>query len=71
MRDTQFAKALREELEYGDPQYNILRCKELANEIKITDVIDPTSKQIGMLAELLARVREIPDFELIEIEGIA
>jgi len=70
-RDTQFMQALRKEIVVGDPQFNIAKCKELANEIKITDVIDPTSKQIGMLAELLFRVKEIPDLELIEIEGIA
>jgi len=35
------------------------------------DVIDPTSRQIGLLAELIARVREIPELELIEIEGQA
>ena len=71
MRDTQFGKALMGEIIVGDPQFNIAKCKELANEIKITDVIDPSSKQIGQLAELLFRVKEIPDLELIEIEGIA
>ena len=70
MRDTQFGKALMGEIIVGDPQFNIAKCKELANEIKITDVIDPSSKQIGQLAELLFRVKEIPDLELIEIEGI-
>ena len=71
MRDTQFGKALMGEIIVGDPQFNIAKCKELANEIKITDVIDPSSKQIGQLAELLFRVKEIPDLELIDIEGIA
>ena len=71
MRHTTFHKALLGEIDLGHPQANIQRAKELASEIKIMDVIDPTSRQIGLLAELIARVRESPELELIEIEGQA
>jgi hypothetical protein len=67
----QFQQALSREIIIGDPAYNISRCKELAEELKITDVVDPSGRQIGMLAELLYRVKEIPELEIIDIEGIA
>jgi len=67
----QFQQALSREIIIGDPAHNITRCKELAEELKITDVVDPSGRQIGMLAELLYRVKEIPELEIIDIEGIA
>lgn len=50
---------------------NLNKCFNLARNIKLTDIIDPNSKQIGELAELVYRLQNCPDFEIINIEGEA
>ena len=46
---------------------NLERCREISNELKLTDLIDPTSKQIGLLSELLYRMKIMPELEILDL----
>ncbi len=46
---------------------NLERCREISNELKLTDLIDPTSKQIGLLSELLYRMKNMPELEILDL----
>lgn len=48
---------------------NLNRCLQLAKKVKISDLINPTSKQIGEVAELLYRLQHCPHFEILNNEG--
>ena len=63
---TLYQRAVTGDIEIGDVVSNIDKCKDIAKEIKIIDIINPTSRQIGMLAELLYRVKNMPDLEKLD-----
>ena len=46
---------------------NLERCREISHELKLTDLIDPTSKQIGLLSELLYRMKNMPELEILDL----
>ncbi len=46
---------------------NLERCREISNELKLTDLIDPNSKQIGLLSELLYRMKNMPELEILDL----
>jgi len=46
---------------------NLERCREISNELKIIDIIDPNSKQIGLLSELLYRIQNMPELEILDL----
>ena len=46
---------------------NLERCREISDELKITDIIDPNSKQIGLLSELLYRIQNMPELEILDL----
>ena len=64
-RKTRFDKALQGSFDDVDVFTNINEIKKLAGEIKIVDVINPSSAVYGKIAELLARIKSLRDFALI------
>ena len=56
---TLYQKAKADQLEELDIFSTIERIQEIAKEIQLTDLIDPTSRQMGLIAELLWRVERI------------
>ena len=56
---TLYHKARDNEFEELDIFRTIERLQEIAEEIKLTDLINLTSRQMGMVAELLWRVQRI------------
>ena len=64
---TLYQKALDGDFEINDVYYNLERCREISKEIKIMDIIDPNSKQIGLLSELLFRMKNMPELEILDI----
>ena len=46
---------------------NLERCREISQELKLTDLIDPNSKQIGLLSELLYRMKNMPELEILDL----
>ena len=67
---TLFDKALMGEFKIKDIYTNSERCKEISSEIQILDIIDPTSRKIGLISELLYRVKNMPELHLIEVDEI-
>ena len=65
---TMFEKALIGDYEIKDVFTNIQRCKEISSELKILDLIDPNSRDVSLIAELVYRVNNMPELELIEID---
>mgnify|MGYP003112234995 FL=1 len=64
---TLYQKALDGDFEINDVYYNLERCREISKELKIMDIIDPNSKQIGLLSELLFRMKNMPELEILDI----
>jgi len=67
---TLFSRALRGKFDTDNLLTNMDRCKEIANGLSFMDMIDGTSRQVGLMAELLYRIRNMPDIEYIDIETI-
>ena len=65
---TMFEIALQGDYEIVDIFTNIKRCKEISDQLEILDIIDPTSRDMGLLAELVYRVSNMPELELIEVD---
>ena len=65
---TMFEKALIGDYEIKDVFTNIQRCREISSELKILDLIDPNSRDVSLMAELVYRVNNMPELELIEID---
>jgi hypothetical protein len=68
---TMFEKALVGDYEIKDVFTNIERCKEISDQLQILDIIDPNSRNVGLLAELVYRVSNMPELELIELDEYA
>jgi len=64
---TLYQKALSGDFEINDVYYNLERCREISKELKIMDIIDPNSRQIGLLSELLFRMKNMPELEILDI----
>ena len=65
---TMFEKALIGDYEIKDVFTNIQRCREISSELRILDLIDPNSRNVSLMAELVYRVKNMPELELIEID---
>ena len=46
---------------------NLESCREISRELQLTDIIDPNSKQIGLLSELLYRMKNMPELEILDL----
>ena len=56
---TLYQKARHDEFEELDIFQTIDRIQEIANEISLTDLVNLSSRQMGLIAELLWRVKRI------------
>ena len=65
---TMFEKALIGDYEIKDVFTNIQRCREISSELRILDLIDPNSRNVSLMAELVYRVKNMPELELIEVD---
>ena len=65
---TMFEKALVGDYEIKDVFTNIERCKQISSQLKILDLIEPRSRDISLIAELVYRVNNKPELQLIEID---
>ena len=64
---TLYQKALAGDFKIGNVYENLERCREISAELKLMDVIDPNSKQIGLLSELLYRMKNMPELEILDM----
>ena len=65
---TKFDRALSEEYSEQSTLVNINKAIELAYNLKILDILEPTSKTIGELAEIVSRLQNADTLEIIDIE---
>ena len=65
--ETLYHKALFGEFEVGNIHQNLERCREISGELSIIDLIDPNSRQIGLLSELLYRMKHMPELEILDV----
>ena len=65
--ETLYHKALFGEFEVGNIHQNLERCREISSELSLIDLIDPNSKQIGLLSELLYRMKHMPELEILDV----
>ena len=65
---TKFDRALSEEYSEESTLVNINKAIELVYNLKILDILEPTSKTIGELAEIVSRLQNADTLEMIDIE---
>ena len=66
-RKTLFQMALSGDFDIGGLIPNINRCREISKELDCLDLIDLSSRQIGLLAELLYRTENMPELESVDM----
>ena len=64
---TLYQKALSGDFKIGNVYENLERCREISEELKLMDVIDPNSRQIGLISELLYRMKNMPELEILDV----
>ena len=64
---TLYQRARMSDFHIDNVYENLERCREISQELKLTDLIDPTSKQIGLLSELLYRMKNMPELEILDL----
>ena len=65
---TRFDNALNNNFMEESSHININEAIKLAMKIKIIDILEPTSKTIGELAEIVSRLQNADSLEIIDIE---
>ena len=45
---------------------NLKKIRELADEIKILDLLNPSSNVVNLLTEIIDRCKQIPELEMID-----
>ena len=64
---TLYQRAIIDGFEIDNVYENLERCREISSELKMTDLIDPSSRQIGLLSELLYRMKHMPELEILDL----
>jgi len=64
---TLYQRARMNDFQIDNVYDNLERCREISNELQLTDLIDPNSKQIGLLSELLYRMKNMPELEILDL----
>ena len=66
-----YQKTLFGDIDVGNVYDNLERCREISNELMMTDIIDPNSRQIGLLSELLFRMKHMPELEILDLDLVS
>tara|TARA_X000001382_G_scaffold89363_1_gene64050 strand:+ start:303 stop:497 length:195 start_codon:yes stop_codon:yes gene_type:complete len=45
---------------------NLNKIKELAEQVKVLDLLDPSSKVVNIMTEIIERCKDIPELEMID-----
>ena len=64
---TLYQRARMDDFRIDSVYENLERCREISEELQLTDIIDPNSKQIGLLSELLYRMKNMPELEILDL----
>lgn len=63
-----FDKAVSNEFRENSSHENINEAIKLAMNMKVLDILEPTGKTIGELAEIVSRLQNADSLEVIDIE---
>ena len=61
-----FLNEIQEMTETDDYADNLNKIRELSRQVKILDLLDPTSRVVNILTEIVERSRHIPELEMVE-----
>ena len=64
---TLYQRARMNDFQIDNVYDNLERCREISNELMMTDIIDPNSRQIAVLSELLYRMKNMPELEILDL----
>ena len=65
-KNTKFMEVFNEELELANTFDSLNKCIELSKEISLTDLISPSSRTTGEVAELIYRLQNLAEFEVLD-----
>ena len=65
-RPTKFMQVMNDEIELFNTFDSLNKCIELARQITLTDLISPSSKTTGEVAELIYRLQNLSEFEVLD-----
>tara|TARA_R100000655_G_scaffold13575_1_gene30664 strand:+ start:59 stop:280 length:222 start_codon:yes stop_codon:yes gene_type:complete len=65
-KDTKFMQVFNGELELANTFDSLNKCIELSKKISLTDLISPSSRTTGELAELIYRLQNLAEFEVLD-----
>ena len=65
---TRLTKAMNNAFNKDSSIENINKSIELANNMQIIDILEPTSKTIGEVAEIISRLQNADSLETVDIE---
>ena len=65
-RPTKFMQVMNDEIELLNTFDSLNKCIELARQITLTDLISPSSKTTGEVAELIHRLQNLSEFEVLD-----
>ena len=68
-KNTKMLKALNEEFELKSSFSSLNKCIELSKKMKLTELINPSSKTTGDLAELIYRLQNLDEFEVLDFNN--
>ena len=68
-KETKMMKALNDEFEVVSSFKSLNKCIELAKDMKLTELINPSSKITGDLAELIYRLQNLEEFEVLDFNN--
>ena len=65
-KNTKFMQVFNGELELANTFDSLNKCIELSKKISLTDLISPSSRTTGELAELIYRLQNLAEFEVLD-----
>ena len=69
-KQTLFQRARSGDFDTENLITNLNRCKEIADTLSFSSIVDNTSRDMGLIAELLYRVKNMPSVEYIDFESM-
>jgi len=69
-KQTLFQRARLGDFDTDNLITNLNRCKEIADTLSFSSIVDNTSRDMGLIAELLYRVKNMPSMECIDFESM-
>ena len=67
---TLFQRARAGDFDTDNLLTNLNRCKEIANTLSLYNLVDNTSREIGLIAELIYRIQNMPSIEYIDFDSM-